>query len=161
MGKTSRYEEAADAYKQALEKYSGQSGWNLSLDNAIKYATNAADIARANSMSAAKTAGYGKAAQYSLANDASNAAANSNLMAGTSNAMSNNANTLSGYSTNLQNELAVNQRKWDNTLNTIGTVAGGLGSLANAGANIATAISDERLKDIIIDVEELRRKNKK
>ena len=78
MGKqTDRYESASKAYESALNKYAGEAGWKLALSQGKDYATTAGDVGRSSGYKAARTAGYGKAASYSLANDAANNAINS------------------------------------------------------------------------------------
>lgn len=145
MGKqTDRYESASKAYQNAMTNYAGEAGWKLALDQGKSYATTAGDVARSSGYKAARTAGYGKAASYALANDAANNAANSSLQSGVSAAQNNNASTMGMYSNNVQNKAGLDQMEyqqgrdsWGIGLQTIGQIGG--------------LFSDENLKTIYRD----------
>lgn len=142
MGKqTDRYQSASKAYQSAMDKYAGEAGWKLALEQGKDYATTAGDIARGSGYKAARTAGYGKAASYALANDASNNAVNSNLQTGVNSAQANNTSTMGMYGTNVQNKAGLDQMEYQQ-----GRDSWGIG-LQTAG-QILGAFSDERLKTV-------------
>ena len=142
MGKkTSRYESASKAYQNAMDKYSGEAGWKLALEQGKDYATTSGDVARGSGYKAARTAGYGKAASYSLANDAANNAINSNLQTGVGLAQNNNAATMGINGTNVQNRAGLDQMEYQQ-----GRDSWGIG-LQTAGQVIG-AFSDENLKTV-------------
>ena len=145
MGKqTDRYQSASNAYQQAMDKYAGEAGWKLALDQGKEYATTAGDVARGSGYKAARTAGYGKAASYSLANDAANNAVNSNLQSGVNAAQANNTSTMGMHGTNVQNQAGLDQMEYQQ-----GRDSWGIG-LQTAGQLIG-AFSDENLKTIYRD----------
>lgn len=145
MGKqTDRYESASKAYQNAMEKYAGEAGWKLALDQGKDYATIAGDVARGSGYKAARTAGYGKAASYALANDAANNAINSSLQTGVNTAQGNNSSTMGMYNTNVQNKAGLDQMEYQQ-----GRDSWGIG-LQTAG-QILGAFSDENLKTIYRD----------
>ena len=113
MGKqTDRYESASKAYQNALNKYAGEEGWKLALKQGKDYATTAGDVSRSSGYKAARTAGYGKAASYSLANDAANNAINSNLQSGVNAAVNNNSSTMGAYGTNVTHQQGLDQMNY-------------------------------------------------
>ena len=145
MGKkTDRYESASKAYQNAMNKYAGEAGWKLALEQGKDYANTAGDVARSSGYKAARTAGYGKAASYSLANDAANNAVNSNLQAGVNTAQNNNSSTMGMYGANVQNQAGLDQMEYQQ-----GRDSWGIG-LQTAGQVIG-AFSDENLKTIYRD----------
>ena len=145
MGKqTDRYESASNAYQNALNKYAGEAGWKLALSQGRDYATTAGDIGRSSGYKAARTAGYGKAASYSLANDAANNAINSNLQTGVNAAMNNNASTMGAYGTNVAHKQGLDQMNYQQNRDTAGI------ALQTAG-QIIGAFSDENLKTVYRD----------
>lgn len=145
MGKqTDRYESASNAYKGAMDKYTGEAGWKLALNQGKDYATTAGDVGRSSGYKAARTAGYGKAAAYSLANDAANNAVNSNLQSGVNTAVSNNANTMGAYGTNVENQKGLDQMNYQQNRDSWGI------GLQTAG-QVLGAFSDENLKTVYRD----------
>ena len=145
MGKqTDRYESASKAYQNAMNKYAGEAGWKLALEQGKDYATTAGDVARSSGYKAARTAGYGKAASYALANDAANNAVNSNLQTGINAAQNNNTATMGMHGTNVQNQAGLDQMEYQQ-----GRDSWGIG-LQTAGQVIG-AFSDENLKTIYRD----------
>lgn len=145
MGKqTDRYASASKAYQSAMNKYAGEAGWKLALAQGKDYATTAGDVARGSGYKAARTAGYGKAASYALANDAANNAVNSNLQTGVNAAQSNNTATMGMQGTNVQNQAGLDQMDYQQ-----GRDSWGIG-LQTAG-QILGAFSDENLKTIYRD----------
>ena len=145
MGRqTDRYESASKAYEGALNKYAGEAGWKLALNQGKDYATTAGDVARGSGYKAARTAGYGKAASYSLANDAANNAVNSNLQTGVNAAMNNNSNALGAYGTNVANKQGLDQMHYQQNRDSWGI------GLQTAG-QILGAFSDENLKTVYRD----------
>lgn len=145
MGKqTDRYESASKAYQNAMDKYAGEAGWKLALQQGKEYATTAGDVARSSGYKAARTAGYGKAASYALANDAANNAVNNNLQAGVNAAQNNNTATMGMHGTNVQNKAGLDQMEYQQ-----GRDSWGIG-LQTAG-QIIGAFSDENLKTIYRD----------
>lgn len=141
---TDRYESASKAYQNAMNKYAGEAGWKLALEQGKEYSTTAGDVARGSGYKAARTAGYGKAASYALANDAANNAVNSNLQTGVNAAQNNNTSTMGMHGTNVQNKAGLDQMQyqqnrdsWGIGLQTVGQVIG--------------AFSDENLKTIYRD----------
>ena len=145
MGKqTDRYESASDAYQNAMNKYTGEEGWKLALKQSKEYATTAGDIARSSGYKAARTAGYGKAASYALANDAVNDAVSSNLQTGVNAAINNNANTMSTQGANVTQRQGLDQMEYQQKRD-----AAGIG-LQTAGQLIG-AFSDENLKTVYRD----------
>ena len=145
MGRqTDRYESASKAYENALDKYAGEAGWKLALNQGKDYATTAGDVARSSGYKAARTAGYGKAASYSLANDAANNAINSNLQTGVNAAMNNNASTMGAYGTNVAHKQGLDQMNYQQNRDSWGI------GLQTAG-QILGALSDENLKTIYRD----------
>ena len=145
MGKqTDRYESASNAYQNALNKYAGEAGWKLALNQGKDYATTAGDIGRSSGYKAARTAGYGKAASYSLANDAANNAINSNLQTGVNAAMNNNASTMGAYGTNVAHKQGLDQMNYQQNRDSWGI------GLQTAG-QIIGAFSDENLKTVYRD----------
>lgn len=145
MGKqTDRYQSASNAYQQAMQKYAGEAGWKLALEQGKDYATTAGEVARGSGYKAARTAGYGKAASYALANDAANNAVNNNLQAGVNAAQANNTSTMGMHSTNVQNKAGLDQMEYQQ-----GRDSWGIG-LQTAG-QIIGAFSDENLKTIYRD----------
>lgn len=145
MGKqTDRYESASNAYQNAMNKYAGEAGWKLALEQGKDYSTTAGDVARSSGYKAARTAGYGKAASYALANDAANNAVNSNLQAGVNAAQDNNSSTIDMYGTNVQNKAGLDEMEYKQ-----GRDSWGIG-LQTAG-QIIGAFSDENLKTIYRD----------
>lgn len=145
MGKqTDRYASASEAYQNAMNKYTGEAGWKLALEQGKDYATTAGDTARSSGYKAARTAGYGKAASYALANDAANNAINNNLNAGVANAQNNNASTMGMYNTNVQNQAGLDQMEYQQ-----GRDSWGLG--LQAAGQVMGAFSDENLKTIYRD----------
>lgn len=145
MGKqTDRYESASKAYQNAMNKYAGEAGWKLTLQQGKDYSTTAGDVARSSGYKAARTSGYGKAASYALANDAANNAVNSNLQSGISAAQNNNTATMGMYGTNVQNKAGLDQMEYQQ-----GRDSWGIG-LQTAGQVIG-AFSDENLKTIYRD----------
>lgn len=141
---TDRYENASKAYQNAMDKYAGEAGWKLALQQGKEYSTTAGDVARSSGYKAARTAGYGKAASYALANDAANNAVNSNLQAGVNVAQNNNASTMGMQGTNVQNQAGLDQMQYQQ-----GRDSWGIG-LQTAGQVIG-AFSDENLKTIYRD----------
>ena len=141
---TDRYESASEAYQNAMKKYAGEAGWKLALQQGKEYSTTAGDVARSSGYKAARTAGYGKAASYALANDAANNAVNSNLQAGVNAAQNNNASTMGMQGTNVQNQAGLDQMQYQQ-----GRDSWGIG-LQTAG-QILGAFSDENLKTIYRD----------
>lgn len=141
---TDRYESASKAYQNAMDKYAGEAGWKLALQQGKEYSTTAGDVARSSGYKAARTAGYGKAASYALANDAANNAVNSNLQAGVNAAQNNNASTMGMQGTNVQNQAGLDQMQYQQ-----GRDSWGIG-LQTAGQLIG-AFSDENLKTIYRD----------
>lgn len=155
MGKqTDRYESASNAYQDALNKYAGEAGWKLALKQGKDYATSAGDVGRSSGYKAARTAGYGKAASYSLANDAANNAINSNLQSGVNAAMNNNAATMGAYGTNVAHKQGLDQMNyqqnrdsWGIALQTVGQILG-----AFSDENLKTVYRDDNKKpDLTID----------
>ena len=145
MGRqTDRYESASDAYQNAMNKYTGEEGWKLALKQSKDYATTAGDIARSSGYKAARTAGYGKAASYALANDAVNDAVSSNLQTGVNAAINNNANTMSTQGANVTQRQGLDQMEYQQKRD-----AAGIG-LQTAGQLIG-AFSDENLKTVYRD----------
>lgn len=145
MGKqTDRYESASKAYQNAMNKYAGEAGWKLALEQGKDYSTTAGDVARSSGYKAARTAGYGKAASYALANDAANNAVNSNLQTGVNAAQNNNTSTMRMHDTNVQNKAGLDQMEYQQ-----GRDSWGIG-LQTAGQVIG-AFSDENLKTIYRD----------
>lgn len=145
MGRqTDRYESASKAYQSALNKYAGEEGWKLALKQGKDYATTAGDVARGSGYKAARTAGYGKAASYSLANDAANNAVNSNLQSGVNAAMNNNAATMGAYGTNVAHKQGLDQMHYQQNRDSWGI------GLQTAG-QILGAFSDENLKTVYRD----------
>lgn len=145
MGKqTDRYASASRAYENALNKYAGEAGWKLALSQGKDYATTAGDIARGSGYKAARTAGYGKAASYSLANDAANNAVNSNLQTGVNAAINNNSNALGAYGTNVAHKQGLDQMNYQQNRDSWGI------GLQTAG-QILGAFSDENLKTVYRD----------
>lgn len=145
MGKqTGRYKSASNAYQAAMDKYTGEAGWKLALSQGKDYATTAGDVGRSSGYKAARTAGYGKAASYSLANDAANNAVNSNLQTGVNAAMNNNANTMSAYGGNVENQKGIDQMSYQQDRDSWGI------GLQTAG-QIIGAFSDENLKTVYRD----------
>ena len=145
MGRqTDRYESASNAYQNALNKYAGEAGWKLALSQGKDYATTAGDVARSSGYKAARTAGYGKAASYSLANDAANNAVNNNLQTGVNAAINNNANTMGALGTNVAHKQGLDQMHYQQDRDTAGI------ALQTAG-QILGAFSDENLKTIYRD----------
>ena len=145
MGKqTDRYESASDAYQNAMNKYTGEEGWKLALKQSKDYATTAGDIARSSGYKAARTAGYGKAASYALANDAVNNAVSSNLQTGVNAAINNNANTMSAQGANVTQRQGLDQMEYQQKRD-----AAGIG-LQTAG-QLISAFSDENLKTVYRD----------
>ena len=145
MGKqTDRYESASNAYQNALNKYAGEAGWKLALSQGKDYATTAGDVGRSSGYKAARTAGYGKAASYSLANDAANNAINNNLQTGVNAAMNNNASTMGAYGTNVAHKQGLDQMNYQQNRDTAGI------ALQTAG-QIIGAFSDENLKTVYRD----------
>lgn len=141
---TDRYESASKAYQNAMDKYAGEAGWKLALEQGKEYSTTSGDVARSSGYKAARTAGYGKAASYALANDAANNAINNNLQAGVNAAQNNNTSTMGMHGTNVQNKAGLDQMQyqqnrdsWGIGLQTVGQVIG--------------AFSDENLKTIYRD----------
>ena len=145
MGKqTDRYASASRAYENALNKYAGEAGWKLALNQGKDYATTAGDVARSSGYKAARTAGYGKAASYSLANDAANNAVNSNLQTGVNAAINNNSSALGAYGTNVAHKQGLDQMKYQQNRDSWGI------GLQTAG-QILGAFSDENLKTVYRD----------
>ena len=145
MGRqTDRYESASNAYQNALNKYAGEAGWKLALSQGKDYATTAGDIARSSGYKAARTAGYGKAASYALANDAVNDAVSSNLQTGVNAAINNNANTMSAQGANVTQRQGLDQMEYQQKRD-----AAGIG-LQTAG-QLISAFSDENLKTVYRD----------
>ena len=145
MGRqTDRYESASNAYQNALNKYAGEAGWKLALSQGKDYATTAGDVGRSSGYKAARTAGYGKAASYSLANDAANNAINNNLQTGVNAAMNNNASTMGSYGTNVAHKQGLDQMNYQQNRDTAGI------ALQTAG-QIIGAFSDENLKTVYRD----------
>ena len=145
MGRqTDRYESASKAYQSALNKYAGEEGWKLALKQGKDYATTAGDIGRSSGYKAARTAGYGKAASYALANDAANNAVNSNLQTGVNAAMNNNAATMGAYGTNVAHKQGLDQMHYQQNRDSWGI------GLQTAG-QILGAFSDENLKTVYRD----------
>lgn len=143
MGKqTDRYESASKAYQSALNKYAGEAGWKLALKQGKDYATTAGDVARGSGYKAARTAGYGKAASYSLANDAANNAVNSNLQSGVNAAVNNNSSTMGAYGTNVANMQGLDQMEYQQNRDSWGI------GLQTAGQVIG-AFSDGDLKTVV------------
>ena len=138
---TDRYESASKAYQNAMNKYAGEAGWKLALEQGKQYATTAGEAARSSGYKAARTAGYGKAASYALANDAANNAINSNQNAGVTAAQNSINNTMGMYGTNVANKQGLDQMKYQQ-----GRDSWGIG-LQTAGQLIG-AFSDENLKTI-------------
>lgn len=145
MGKqTDRYESASKAYQNAMNKYAGEAGWKLALQQGKEYSTTAGDVARSSGYKAARTAGYGKAASYALANDAANNAVNSNLQVGVNAAQNNNVSTMGMQGTNVQNQAGLDQMHYQQDRDSWGI------GLQTAG-QIIGAFSDENLKTIYRD----------
>lgn len=145
MGKqTDRYESASDAYQNALNKYAGEAGWKLALSQGKDYATTAGEAGRSSGYKAARTAGYGKAAAYSLANDAANNAISNNLQTGVNAAINNNANTMGALGTNVAHKQGLDQMEYQQKRD-----AAGIG-LQTAG-QLISAFSDENLKTVYRD----------
>lgn len=145
MGKqTDRYESASDAYQNAMNKYTGEEGWKLALSQGKNYATTAGDVARSSGYKAARTAGYGKAASYALANDAANDAIGNNLQTGVNAAINNNANTMSAQGANVTQRQGLDQMEYQQKRD-----AAGIG-LQTAG-QLISAFSDENLKTVYRD----------
>lgn len=145
MGKqTDRYESASNAYENALNKYAGEEGWKLALKQGKDYATTAGGAARSSGYKAARTAGYGKAASYSLANDAANNAINNNLQTGVNAAINNNANTMGALGTNVAHKQGLDQMNYQQNRDTAGI------ALQTAG-QLISAFSDENLKTVYRD----------
>ena len=148
MGKVSqRYENATKAYEEAMKKYSGEAGWKLALDQAGQYAENAANVARGSGYKAARTAGYGKAASYALANDAANNASANNYNAGISHALGNNSAALNAQATNVDIQKGLDETKykrkkdgWATGLETAGEIA-----------QVVSAFSDKDLKIVWLE----------
>ena len=145
MGRqTDRYESASNAYQNAMNKYTGEEGWKLALKQSKDYATTAGDIARSSGYKAARTAGYGKAASYALANDAVNDAVSSNLQTGVNAAINNNSNTMSAQGANVTQRQGLDQMEYQQKRD-----AAGIG-LQTAG-QLISAFSDENLKTVYRD----------
>ena len=145
MGKqTDRYESASDAYQNAMNKYTGEEGWKLALKQGKDYATTAGDVGRSSGYKAARTAGYGKAASYALANDAANNAISNNLQTGVNAAINNNSNTMSAQGANVTQRQGLDQMEYQQKRD-----AAGIG-LQTAG-QLISAFSDENLKTVYRD----------
>ena len=155
MGKqTDRYESASKAYQNALNKYAGEEGWKLALKQGKDYATSAGDVGRSSGYKAARTAGYGKAASYSLANDAANNAINSNLQSGVNAAMNNNASTMGAYGTNVAHKQGLDQMNYQQNRDTAGIALQTVGQILGAFSdeNLKTVYRDDNKKpDLTID----------
>lgn len=146
MGKqTDRYESASKAYQSAMDKYAGEAGWKLALEQGKGYATTAGDVARGSGYKAARTAGYGKAASYALANDAANNAVNSNLNTGVANAQSNNTSTMGMYDTNMKGRAGLDEMEYKQNKDTAAMAVGIPAQI------FGMASSDERLKTVYKD----------
>lgn len=151
---TNRYEQAAQAYKDALNSYTGKTGWNLAKEQAKDYAKTTGELARSGAYNAARTNGYGRAAAYSLANDANNRATTENLNVGMQNALNNNSNTTGAYAQNYSNQSDTASNVWKQRTGFAAGVTGTVGS-------ILSAISDENLKKVYIDMDEFRKNTNK
>jgi hypothetical protein len=144
---TNRYANASKAYEDAMNKYAGEAGWKLALDQAGQYANSAADVSRSSGYKAARTSGYGKAASYALANDAANNAAANNYSQGISSALNNNTNTLSAKAQNAELKKGLDEMEYKQKKDAWATTLGTAGEIAKMGS----VFSDENLKITWLD----------
>ena len=57
MATTDRYEDAAKSYKDAMNKYSGEEGWNLAKKQGKEYQDQLSQQAKANAYKTSRSAG--------------------------------------------------------------------------------------------------------
>ena len=142
MATTDRYENAAKSYQDAMNKYSGEAGWNLAKKQGKEYQDIATEGARATNYKTARNAGYGKALSNKLGAQAGKETAVSSLGQGTSTALTNNSNAINAASQNYQTQADTAKNVYNQRMGITSGVTGTVGSFLSA-------LSDERVKDEI------------
>ena len=142
MATTDRYEDAAKSYKNAMNKYSGEEGWNLAKKQGKEYQDQLSQQAKANAYKTSRSAGYGKALSGALGSQAGKDAAVTGMGQGTQAALANNQNTLSAAAQNYQNQADTAKNIYNQRMGITSGITGTLGSFLSA-------ISDERAKEEI------------
>lgn len=158
-------------YEKSQNKYLGENGWNLATkqaeESASKNSLMAGKNAAATSMSAARSNGMSKAKSVALASANGNKAATDSYgslyQSGLSNAITNNNNTVNSYgnklnavnSNNSNNINAANQllnggseMDKNNYNNSVNKWSAGMGLAGGILSGVASALSDENMKDI-------------
>lgn len=145
MGQSKRYEEASSAYKDAMNRYTGQNAWDTAKKQAAEYAGQQSAGARNNAVSAARSTGMNKAKAYSNAASQGGSAYTQGLQQGMSSSLANSNAAMSANQGYAQQLMDRGKQTYQENMGTTSAVAGTVGSLLNT---IGNAVSDERLKDI-------------
>lgn len=139
MSTTSRYEDAASSYKSAMNKYSGENGWNLAKKQGKEYQDQLSESAKANTYKTARNAGYGKALSNTLGSQAGKEAAVNGMGQGTQAALNNNKDALSAQAQNYQNQSNAASAIYNQRMGIASGITGTVGSFLSS-------ISDENAK---------------
>lgn len=142
MSTTNRYEDAAKSYKNAMNKYSGESGWNLAKKQGKEYQDQLAESAKANTYKTARNAGYGKALSSTLGTQSGKEAAVQGLGQGTQAALANNDKTLSAQAQNYSNQSNAASNIYNQRMGIASGITGTVGSFLSS-------VSDENAKEEI------------
>jgi len=142
MATTDRYEDAAKSYKEAMNKYSGEQGWNLAKKQGKEYQSQLSEGARANAYKTSRTAGYGKALSSALGAQAGKDAAVQGMGQGTQAAMNNNQAAISAAQGNYQNQADTAKNIYNQKMGIASGITGTIGSFLSS-------VSDERAKEEI------------
>lgn len=142
MATTDRYEDAAKSYKNAMNKYSGESGWNLAKKQGKEYQDQLAESAKANTYKTARNAGYGKALSNTLGAQSGKEAAVNGMGQGTQAALTNNQNALSAQAQNYSNQANTATNVYNQRMGIASGITGTVGSFLSS-------VSDENAKEEI------------
>lgn len=139
MATTDRYEDAAKSYTDAMNKYSGEAGWNLAKKQGKEYQAIATEGARSTSYKTARNAGYGKALSNKLGAQTGKETAISSLGQGTTTSINNNSNAINAANQNYQTQADTAKNIYNQRMGITSGVTGTVGSFLSA-------LSDERAK---------------
>ena len=142
MSTTNRYEDAAKSYKSAMNKYSGENGWNLAKKQGKEYQDQLAESAKANTYKTARNAGYGKALSNTLGTQSGKEAAVNGMNQGTQAALTNNRDALSAQAQNYSNQADTATNVYNQRMGITSGITGTVGSFLSS-------ISDENAKEEI------------
>lgn len=141
MATSKRYEEASEAYKKAMEKYSGDAAWSKAKEQSKEYQQLVNDATQAQVQRNSRNSGYGKAFSTVLGNQAAKEAAVENVATGFNNSLTNSQNAVTSAGKQFENSMDAANKMQENNAKMISAVGNTIGGLLDAGAGSASKIA--------------------